>query len=250
MKRFSKTFSVMMDMPSASAASSMNCACRSVGNPGCGSVWMSAGLSGPFRLTVIQSSPVSTSQPMACSLTMAMRRNSGSMPRTVTGPPVTAPPARNVPLSTRSPTVVWRQGCMLDSGTPSTVMWLEPWPDMRAPMALSISHKSDISGSRAAFSMTVTPSATTAAMSMFSVAPTLGNSSVTLAPCRPSGVDAISVPWSTSNFTPSDSSPTRCMSILRAPIWHPPGMATCALPNRPMSGPSTEMLARIFETSS
>ena len=40
------------------------------------------------------------------------------------------------------------------------------------------------------------------------------------------------------------------MSILRAPIWQPPGMATRASPKRPMSGPSTEMEARIFETSS
>lgn len=40
------------------------------------------------------------------------------------------------------------------------------------------------------------------------------------------------------------------MSILRAPIWQPPGMATRASPKRPMSGPSTEMEARIFDTSS
>ena len=39
-----------------------------------------------------------------------------------------------------------------------------------------------ISGSRAAFSMTVSPLASTAAVSRFSVAPTLGNSSTTRAP--------------------------------------------------------------------
>ena len=38
MKRFSKTFSVMMLLPSAIAMSAMNCACMSVGKPGYGSV--------------------------------------------------------------------------------------------------------------------------------------------------------------------------------------------------------------------
>ena len=117
-------------------------------------------------------------------------------------------------------------------------------------MAASMFARSTISGSRAAFSMTVEPSATTAAMSRFSVAPTLGKSSRTCAPCRPFGVVASRKPWSMENSTPMASSPTRCMSILRAPIWQPPGMATSAWPNRPMSGPSTAMLARIFDTSS
>ena len=55
-------------------------------------------------------------------------------------------------------------------------------------MLESMFAKSTISGSRAAFSMNVVPFATTAAMSVFSVAPTLGNSSITWAPCRPFGV--------------------------------------------------------------
>ena len=46
-------------------------------------------------------------------------------------------------------------------------------------MLESMFAKSTISGSRAAFSMNVVPFATTAAMSVFSVAPTLGNSSIT-----------------------------------------------------------------------
>ena len=65
MNRFSNTFSVMTELPSARAASSMNCACRSVGKPGCGNVWISVGSSAPVRATVIQPSPVCTSQPMA-----------------------------------------------------------------------------------------------------------------------------------------------------------------------------------------
>ena len=74
MKRFSNTFSVMTDVPSARAASSMNCAWRSVGKPGCGSVWMSVGVSARVRDTVIQSSPCSASHPIAVSFISAMRR--------------------------------------------------------------------------------------------------------------------------------------------------------------------------------
>jgi hypothetical protein len=54
-----------------------------------------------------------------------------------------------------------------------------PAPVMRAPIELRNAARSAISGSRAALSMTVVPLAITAAMSRFSVAPTLGNSSIT-----------------------------------------------------------------------
>ncbi len=40
------------------------------------------------------------------------------------------------------------------------------------------------------------------------------------------------------------------MSILREPMLQPPGMATCAWPTRAISGPSTEMDARILATIS
>ena len=69
-------------------------------------------------------------------------------------------------------------------------MMAAPAPLTRAPMDESMLARSTISGSRAAFSMTVRPSATTDAMSRFSVAPTLGKSSTTCAPCRPRGVEA------------------------------------------------------------
>src|SRR4028118_1588369 len=53
----------------------------------------------------------------------------------------------------------------------------EPAPWMRAPIAVSIEQMSTISGSRAELSMTVVPSASTAAISRFSVAPTDGEAS-------------------------------------------------------------------------
>ena len=68
------------------------------------------------------------------------------------------------------------QGRRSSSDTPSMVMMEPPAPSMWAPMSQSMFAKSTISGSRAALAMTVWPFATTAAMSVFSVAPTLGKS--------------------------------------------------------------------------
>ena len=56
-------------------------------------------------------------------------------------------------------------------------------PPIWAPIATSIWHRSTISGSRAALSMTVVPFASTAAVNRFSVAPTLGKSSQICSPC-------------------------------------------------------------------
>ena len=73
--------------------------------------------------------------------------------------------------------------------TPSTLSVDVPAPSIRAPIAVSIAQMSTISGSRAALSISVTPLASTAAISRFSVAPTLGKSSQIVAPCRPPGAD-------------------------------------------------------------
>ena len=72
----------------------------------------------------------------------------------------------------RSAMTAWSTPC---SGRPPA-MWmvLVPAPSMVAPMPQRNSQRSMISGSRAAFSMTVSPSAAVAAMTRFSVAPTLG----------------------------------------------------------------------------
>ena len=52
MKRFSKIVSVIRDLPLAIVISPMNCACRSVGKPGNGSVVTSTGaMPAPLRLT-------------------------------------------------------------------------------------------------------------------------------------------------------------------------------------------------------
>ena len=60
------------------------------------------------------------------------------------------------------------------SRTPSTSIVADPAPWIPAPIATRNAARSAISGSRAALSITLTPSAVTAAIIRFSVAPTLG----------------------------------------------------------------------------
>ena len=66
-------------------------------------------------------------------------------------------------------------------------MRLLPWPSILAPIAISNSARSGISGSWAAFSSTVSPSASTAAISRFSVPVTVTMSVVMRAPRKRSG---------------------------------------------------------------
>ena len=63
-------------------------------------------------------------------------------------------------------------------------MRLVPWPSIFAPMAISNSAKSGISGSCAAFSNTVSPSAKAAAMRKFSVPVTVTMSVAIRAPFK------------------------------------------------------------------
>ena len=68
------------------------------------------------------------------------------------------------------------------SSTPSIRIVVVPAPRMCAPIRLRNAVRSVISGSRAAFSITVSPLASTAAVRRFSVAPTLGKSRTMRAP--------------------------------------------------------------------
>ena len=95
-------------------------------------------------------------------------------PRSSTSPRVAAAQSMSVPASMRSGMGVKRAPC--SAGTPSTVSRLCPMPEIFAPMRRSSRARSAISGSLAALSMTVTPLASVAAISRFSVAPTEGTS--------------------------------------------------------------------------
>ena len=173
---------------------------------------------------------------------------SGRAPSRNTSPWVMQAAMAKVPASIRSGTVRCRTGS--NPSTPSTSIEVVPAPETLAPISPSMWARSWISGSRAAFSITVVPRAPTAAISTFSVAPTLGKSSETNAPCRPCGATASRYPWEDENSTPIRSKPFMCRSILREPMLQPPGMATRARPNRASSGPSTTIEARICRTSS
>lgn len=131
---------------------------------------------------------------MARSFMMAMRKKAGSMPCTVRGPPVSAPPGEEgarldaVPHRRMLAGVERRERHALDLDERGA------GAGHARAMALSMFARSSISGSQAAFSMAVWPSAVTAAMSMFSVAPTEGNSRYTWVPRRPFGVVAARTP--------------------------------------------------------
>ena len=98
----------------------------------------------------------------------------------VTSPPATPHAMSSVPASMRSPMISLSTG--VSSSTPSISIVDVPAPMTCAPMRLRNAARSVTSGSRAALSITVWPLASTAAVSRFSVAPTLGNSSTMRVP--------------------------------------------------------------------
>ena len=91
--------------------------------------------------------------------------------------------------------------------TPVTTSVAVPMPSMRAPIFTRKSHRSMISGSRAALSIVVTPSASTAAVTRFSVAPTLGKSNVIVGTVQPLGRAPRGTPWANLNSAPIASRP-------------------------------------------
>ena len=89
-KRFSKTASLTMLVPSAWVMRATNCDWRSVAKPGCGQVVTSTGSSGPGRDTRTWLDPSTTSQPAARSLPISQRTSLGRIRSTTTSPPVAA----------------------------------------------------------------------------------------------------------------------------------------------------------------
>ena len=184
MKRFSKIVSVTVAVPWAMQLSAMNWACMSVGKPGYSVVRKPWALSvaPPVLCTRMPPSTACTLAPASRSFSMTASRWSARPWRSTTSPPVAATAHRKVPASMRSATTRWVQPCSFS--TPWMRMRLVPWPSIFAPMAISISARSEISGSCAAFSSTVSPSASAAAIMKFSVPVTVTMSVVMRAPFR------------------------------------------------------------------
>ena len=98
---------------------------------------------------------------------------------------------------------------------------LDPIPVIRAPMETSMRHRSWMCGSEAAFSIVVSPSASTAAMRAFSVAVTEASSRKIRAPFSLLASSVKEVP--TSTRVPSSVRARKCVSSGRRPIPSPPG---------------------------
>ena len=107
-----------------------------------------------------------------------------------------------------------------------------------------------ISGSLAAFFITLVPFAIVAAIIMFSVAPTEAKGNLIFAPFKRPFTLAFIYPSFNLSFAPNFSNPNRWRSTGLAPIAHPPGKETLAFPSLAKSGPRTSIEARIFLTIS
>ena len=182
--RFSKIVSVMTDVPSATVFNASNCACMSVGNPGYGAVLRWVERSGPSRRMRRWSWRASIVAPASASLSITDDSVVGSAPVSVTSPPVAVAAARKVPVSIRSGMIRCVAPCRLCAvlPRPSIRIWWVPAPLIFAPIALRHSARSTTSGSRAAFSSTVTPSASVAAIITFSVPVTVTMSNSIVVP--------------------------------------------------------------------
>ena len=122
---------------------------------------------------------------------------------------------------------------------------------MHAPIEIKQLARSITSGSLAAFSKTLVPSARVAAIIKFSVPVTVEVSKNICAPfSRPFGTLARIYPPVKSNFAPILSRPFMCKLTGLEPIAQPPGKETSASPKRANRGPNTKIEARMVRTSS
>ena len=187
MKRFSKIFSVMIDVPSACVASAMYCACMSVGKPGYSSVTMSAAL---MRIVAHHAHGVRRVARLDSDFVPAFRAARRDVrdrsPRHSDLRRSCAPAMMNVAASMRSGMILCFAPCSLL--TPFTRMVEVPAPSICAPILFSRSARSATSGSRAQFCMTVSPSARVAAMSKSSVPVTVILSKTISPPLRRSAL--------------------------------------------------------------
>ena len=102
MKRFSKMFSVIREIPLACVISAMYCACMSVANPGYSWVTTSADRSQRPPRTRRMPGPSSILTPASRSFSMTLVRCAGLHAVSSRSLSVIAPAARNVPASMRS----------------------------------------------------------------------------------------------------------------------------------------------------
>ena len=156
--------------------------------------------------------------------------------------------ARPMKLPTSMCSGATRQSPPCSSVTPWMRSTFDSIPSIWAPSETRKRQRSWTCGSQAAFPITVSPSASTAAMTTFSVAITLASSRKIDFP-RSFGARISKRPL-TSISTPSSARPWMCGSSRRRPMTSPPGGGTIALPSRASSGPASRNEARIRRQSS
>jgi hypothetical protein len=130
-------------------------------------------------LVVVTSIPA-----MAMAVISESSRSTGA-PVSVTSPPVIAAAMAYVPVSMRSAITECSAPC--SRSTPWIVSVEVPMPSIRAPILVRQLARSATSGSRAAFSITVSPFARVAAMRALWVAPTETLGKLMRPPVRPPG---------------------------------------------------------------
>ncbi len=128
--------------------------------------------------------------------------------------------------------------------TPSITNRRSGCSSMRAPMRWRRRASSTTSGSTAAFSRMVRPSATAAVMSTVSVAPTLGKGRAKWAPWRRRAL-ASSPSSVSSTSAPNWRSACTWKSTGRDPMRSPPTRGTNASPMRCSSGPTMRIGTRL-----
>ena len=106
-------------------------------------------------------------------------------------------------------------------------------PLISAPIDVRYVARSTISGSIAAFSITVFPLANVAAIIMFSVAPTLGKSRYTFPPVNRPFLTASMYPWPSVIDAPRAVKPFRWRSTGLVPMAQPPGREILTCPSWP-----------------
>ena len=191
-------------------------------------------------------SSTSVTIPRRPSASQIATRSTGLTPSITSSPSVTAPRPMKLATSMWSGEISHSPPC--SRSTPQTRRTFDPIPSISAPSETRKRHRSWTCGSQAAFPITVSPRASTAAMTAFSVPVTEASSRKSGTPTSPSVRMRKFLFRCTS--TPSRSSASMWTSSRRRPMTSPPGGGTIASPARASSGPAKRIEARIRRQSS
>jgi len=206
----------------------------SVGKPGYTCVFIFTAFNLFLFDIYIESSSIFKSTPISISFCVNASKCSGIIFSTTSLLHAQAPIIIYVPASILSGITSCTDECIFF--TPFILIVLVPAPVIFAPILFKNIAIFTISGSLAALSIIVVPSAFTAASIIFIVAPTLAKSKYILLPFNSSALIIILFS-SYLILAPRLSNPFKCKSIGLDPILHPPGYETTAFLYLPRRAP-------------